>query len=159
MRMSDKPSVSVQTSMSGDVQRIYDLVSDLDVMASFNTEFQGGEWVSGRPRAVGAAFVGRQKMGDREWESTSTVVQADEGSCFAWAVGEVEAPVATWTFTLVSSGSGADVEYSFVHGPAESGLTEAIAAAPDRESEIIEGRLAVLQENMIRTLEGIRRRL
>jgi len=159
MRMSDEPSVSVQTSVSGDAKRIYELVSDLDVMASFSTEFQGGEWVSGRPGTVGSSFVGRQKVGDREWETTSTVVQATVGSCFSWVVGDVDAPVASWTIDLSPSGSGTEMTYSFVHGPAESGLTAAIGAAPDKESEIIEARLATLQENMVRTLEGIRRRL
>lgn len=157
--MSDSPSVSVETSIAGGADRIYALVSDLDVMGSFNTEFQGGEWIGGRPATVGASFRGRQKLGEREWETTSTVVTAEPGSCFAWKVGSVGEPVATWTLRLSPTSSGTDVSYSFVHGPAESGLTAAVAASPDRETEIIEGRLAHLQENMIRTLEGIRRRL
>ena len=49
MRMSDEPSIAVETVIKADANRIYEVMSDLDAMASFGTEFQGGEWVTGRP--------------------------------------------------------------------------------------------------------------
>ncbi len=158
MRMSDEPSVAVETLIKADGARIYELVSDLEVMASFGTEFQGGEWSSGRPGAVGSTFLGRQRMGDLEWETTSTVIAADPGKRFAWKVGDPDNHTAIWDLGLRSVPKGTEVTYSFVHGPGPSGLRTRIDANPDRESAAIESRLAMLQENMVKTLEGIRRR-
>ncbi len=157
--MSDSPSVSVQTRIRADAERIYAVASDLDAMASYGTEFQEGRWSSGRPGSVGSTFVGRQKLGDREWETTSTVTVAEPGRSFAWQVGDPDNPTATWTLTLTPVPKATEVEYGFVHGPGNSGLRARVEEDPDQESAIIEARLLALQENMVKTLEGIRRRL
>lgn len=158
MRMSDEPSVTVETTIKVDAERVYELISDLDAMASFGTEFQSGKWVSGRPGSVGSSFVGRQRLGEREWETTSTVLTAKPGREFSWVVGDPENATATWTVLLRTVPAGTEVRYSFVHGPGPSGLTEAIDKHPEDEAKYIEARLSGLQENMIKTLEGIRRR-
>ena len=160
MRMSDEPSVSVETVIAADPADIYDVVSDLDAMASFGTEFQGGDWVSGRPGAVGSRFRGRQQMGERAWETTSVVSVADRGRAFAWEVrnGDDEL-VATWTFTLRSVPGGTEVSYGVVVGPGRSGLTARIAEQPEAEATIIDRRLGMFQENMVKVLEGVRRRV
>lgn len=158
MKMSDTPAVSVQTVIAAEPDRVYQIASDLDAMASFGTEFQGGEWANGRPGTVGATFTGRQRLGDAEWETTSTVLKADPGRCFEWAVGDVDNPTAIWTLEISSAASGTEVNYSFVHGPGPSGLRDRIEKYPESEAKLIEGRLEMLQENMVKTLEGIRRR-
>lgn len=158
MQMSDQPSVSVETVIKADGERIYDLVSDLEVMASFGTEFVGGEWSTGRPGTKGATFLGRQRFGDLEWETTSTVVAADRGRRFTWRVGDPENFTAEWDVVMRSVPKGTEVAYSFMHGPGPSGLRSRIEADPERESAIIESRLSILQENMVKTLEGLRRR-
>lgn len=158
MKMSDSPAVSVETVIQAEADRVYEIASDLDAMASFGTEFQSGEWATGKPGSVGSTFRGRQRLGDREWETVSTVKTAKPGREFAWVVGNIEDPTATWTMQLRSVPGGTEVSYGFVHGPGPSGLREVIAAHPDDESKFIENRLAGLQENMVKTLEGIRRR-
>lgn len=158
MRLSDQPSVAVETTIKVDPQRVYELVSDLDAMASFGTEFQSGRWNSGRPGSVGSTFLGTQRLGDAEWETTSTVVKADVGKAFEWVVGDPENPTATWKVTMRSVPDGTEVTYSFVHGPGPSGLRDRIEAQPHDEAKFIEARLLTLQQNMIKTLEGIRRR-
>ena len=158
MKMSDTPSVMVETVIKVDPARVYELVSDLDAMASFGTEFQTGEWSSGRPGTVGSTFLGRQRLGDAEWETTSTITKADPGRTFEWVVGDVDNVTATWTVTMRSVPDGTEVRYAFVHGPGPSGLRERIERHPDDEAKFIEGRLEMLQQNMIKTLEGIRRR-
>ena len=158
MKLSDEPSVAVETTIKVEPQRVYELVSDLDAMGSFGTEFQGGEWVSGRPGTVGSKFVGRQRLGDREWETTSTIMSAEPGREFSWTVGDLDDSTATWTVNLRSVPDGCEVRYSFVHGPGPSGLRSRIEAQPHDEGKFIDARLSTLQQNMIKTLEGIRRR-
>jgi len=158
MRLIDQPSVAVETTIKVDPQRVYELVSDLDAMASFGTEFQSGRWVSGRPGTVGSTFIGLQRLGDSEWESTSTVTTANPGKTFAWVVGDVENPTATWTVALRTVPDGTEVVYSFVHGPGPSGLRSRVEAQPHDEDKFIDARLLGLQQNMVKTLEGIRRR-
>ncbi len=158
MKMSDTPSVAVETVIKAAPERVYELVSDLDAMASFGTEFQAGEWAGGRPGTVGSSFRGRQRLGDSEWETLSTVTVASPGKEFAWVVGDVDNPTATWTVNMRSVPDGTEVRYGFVHGPGPSGLRDRIEKHPEDESKFIEGRLEMLQQNMIKTLEGIRRR-
>lgn len=158
MRMSDQPSVAIETTIKADAARVYELVSDLEVMSSFGTEFTRGEWRSGRPGTVGATFLGHQRLGDLEWETTSTITAADPSKRFAWRVGDQDDFTADWQINLRSVPKGTALAYSFVHGPGPSGLRIRIDAAPEREEAIIDARLATLQENMVKTIEGIRRR-
>ncbi len=158
MQMSDRPSVSVETVIKATPERVYEVASDLEAMASFGTEFQRGEWSSGKPGSVGATFTGQQRLGDSEWETTSTVITATPGKEFSWVVGDVDDVTATWTMHMRSVPDGTEVSYSFVHGPGPSGLRDRIETYPESEAKLIEGRLAMLQENMVKTLEGIRRR-
>ncbi|MFT7474002.1 MAG: hypothetical protein ACI81L_000918 [Verrucomicrobiales bacterium] len=156
--MSDEPSVAVETTIKVDAERVYELMADLDAMASYGTEFQSGEWASGRPGTVGATFRGRNRIGEREWETVSTIVTAKPGRELAWMVGDVENSTATWTVTLRSVPDGTEVHFGFVHGPGPSGLRDRIEAQPDDEERYIDSRLEMIQQNMIKTLEGIRRR-
>ena len=159
MRMIDSPTVAVETVIEADPEPIEAIVRDLEAMGSLGTEFQGGEWVTGRPGELGSTFVGRQRMGDREWQSTSTVVVSEPGRAFGWAVGDPDDPAARWTFTLRPVADGTEVRYEVVIGPGESGLTAAIATRPEAEETIIDRRLRLFQDNMVKTLEGIRSRV
>ena len=109
--MSDTPSVMVETTIKAEPGRVYELVSDLDAMSSFGTEFIAGEWSSGRPGTKGSTFLGRQRLGDSEWETTSTVTVADPGRTFEWDVGDVDNETARWTVNLRSVPDGTEVKY------------------------------------------------
>lgn len=159
MLMSDQPSVAIETVIKADAERIYDVLSDLEAMASFGTEFQSGEWASGRPGQVGSQFLGRNKLYEMEWETTSTVTAAKPGKEFTWQVGDPTNHTAEWSVTMRGVPNGTEVSYRFTHGPGPSGLTSRIDEAPEKEAEYIDNRLAMIQENMVKTLEGVRRRL
>ena len=58
-------------------------------MGHWSPEYQGGEWIDGATGAtVGARFKGQNKRKEREWESVSTVTEAEPERAFAWAVGD-----------------------------------------------------------------------
>lgn len=157
MRLSDQPSVTVETVMHAAPDEVFAVLSNLEALAGFGTEFQSCRWVGGRPGTLGSSFVGTQRMGDREWESTATITTIEPNRSFGWTVGSADDPVATWTFNQRSVPDGTEVHYTVVVGTAPSGLSDAIERHPDSEDKIIEKRLMIFQENMVKTLEGIRR--
>jgi hypothetical protein len=125
------------------------------------TEFQRGEWVSGRPAALGSKFIGYNRRNENEWSSTSKVVAAEPGRAFGWdvLVGDTDEALASWKFTLRRVPGGTEVVYTATMGPGPSGLTAVIEKRPEDEGDIIDARLKTHQENMVKTLEGIRRRV
>lgn len=157
MRMSDRPTVEVNMYIEASPARVWELVTNLDLMGQWSPEYEGGEWVDGATGpAVGCRFKGRNKRGDREWESVSTVVEAEPGRSLAWAVGDPDNAAATWRFDLTTDGSGTRVRQHVEMGPGPSGLTARIAELPDREEDIVAARSAEHRRNMQATLEGLK---
>jgi uncharacterized protein YndB with AHSA1/START domain len=89
MRMSDRPTVEVEMFIEAPPARVWELMTDIVLMGQWSPEYQGGEWLDGATGpTVGARFKGRNKRQDREWESVSTVIEAEPGRAVAWAVGD-----------------------------------------------------------------------
>jgi uncharacterized protein YndB with AHSA1/START domain len=152
---ADGPVVEVSVSIDAPVKAVWDLVIDINLPARFQDEFQEAEWLDDGPR-LGARFVGRNRMGDQTWETTSTIVAFQPGALFRWAVEDVDNPVATWTFELIHEGDGTRLIFHRVVGPGRSGLTWAIKQDPDHEEEIIARRDAQHRTHMQAVLEGIK---
>jgi len=161
MRMADQPTVTVETVIDAAPEAVYDVVGNLEAMGSMGTEFQRGEWVSGRPGALGSKFVGYNRRNENEWSSTSKIVAADPGRSFAWdvLVDDTDETLASWRFSMRRVPEGTEVVYTATMGPGPSGLTAIIEKRPEAEEDIIDARLKMHQENMVKTLEGIRRRV
>jgi hypothetical protein len=71
-RYADKPNVEVQTWIDASPERVWELVSDIELMPTMSQELQSIEWLDGATEpAVGARFVGHSKheaLG--EWSTT-----------------------------------------------------------------------------------------
>lgn len=157
MRMQDRPTVAVELVVVASAARVWALVTDLVLMGQWSPEYQGGEWLDGATGpVVGARFQGRNQRRERQWESTSTVIEAEPGRSFAWAVGDPTHAAATWRFDLTPEGHGTRVRQHVELGPGPSGLTARIAELPDREEDIIAARTAEHRRNMQVTLEGLK---
>ena len=154
-RFADGPVVEVSVSINALPGVVWDLVTDINIAARFQDEFQEAEWIDEGPR-LGARFVGRNRMGEQAWETTSTIVAFEPGSVFRWAVNDVDDPVATWTFRLEPEIAGTRLIYHRIVGPGRSGLTWAIKQDPDHEEEIIARRDAQHRKHMQAVLEGIK---
>lgn len=154
-RFADGPVVEVSVSISAPLDVVWDLVSDINLPARFQSEFIEAKWIDDGP-AKDARFVGRNHKGDREWESTSWLVVYEPSTAFGWAVTDKDNPGASWTYFLEESDSGTTLRYHRLVGPGPSGLTSAIAKYPDREEQIIAARDEEHRTHMQAVVEGIK---
>ncbi len=156
MRYADMPTAEVEVLVHAPVERIWSLVTDVDLPARFSNEFQGAQWLDAGP-GVGARFQGRNRHAAiGTWETTCVVTQCEVDRVFEWAVGDADNSAARWRFELESSGDGVLLRQWCQIGPGPSGLTPAILAMPDKEERIITRRLAEHRANMQVTVEGIK---
>jgi uncharacterized protein YndB with AHSA1/START domain len=146
--------VEVETSVVAPVDRLWALVTDVDLPARFSREFQAGEWLD--DPGEGARFRGHNKIGDVEWSTTCTVVDFRPGRAFTWAVESVDEPVAVWGYTLDDRGDRVLLRMHATMGPAPSPPRAAAAADPEHAEEIIARRLRHWTKNMTATVEGIK---
>jgi hypothetical protein len=156
MKYAEGPTSEVDVIVAAPIERVWELVIDINLPARFSAEFQGAEWVDEGP-ALGARFVGRnyhQALG--QWKTTSWVNRYDPPREFGWVVSDPDNPSATWWFVLDAEPDGVRLRQGARMGPAPSGLSIAIQAMPDKEERIVARRLEEFEKNMRATLEGIK---
>ena len=156
MRYEDGPTAQVEVVIAAPVERVWDLVTDIDLPARFSSEFLGARWLD-EERGVGARFVGRsQHKAMGEWETVSYVSRCDAMRAFEWRVTDPDNPSSTWWFELEPRDDNVVLRYGGRMGPAPSGLSIAINAMPDKEERIIARRLEEFEANMRATVEGVK---
>lgn len=156
MRYEEGPTAGADVLVRAPLERVWALVTDINVPARFSDELRGADWVDEGPR-MGARFVGRswhKAMGD--WETTCIVNRFEPMRAFGWCVTDVDNPSSSWWFELEPEADGVRLRQGMRMGPAPSGLNIAITATPDKEERIIARRLEEHEANMRATLEGIR---
>jgi hypothetical protein len=156
MRYDEGPTAEAELVVNAPLERVWTLVTDINLPARFSSEFRGATWQDDGP-AVGARFVGRnwhEAMG--EWETVSIVNRFEPMREFGWCVTDLDEPSSTWWFELEPVSEGIRVRQGARMGPAPSGLSIAISAMPDKEERIVARRLEEFEANMRATLEGIK---
>ncbi|MEU1198251.1 SRPBCC family protein [Streptomyces sp. NPDC005813] len=155
---ADRPTVEVTTRIAATPERVWQLVSDVELMPGMSSELQSVEWLDGvTGPAVGARFVGRSRHDSfGEWATISTVVEAVPGRVFAWAVEDPAHPSAVWRFRLEPKDGGTELTQWMQMGPGRSGLSYAIDAMPEKEQKIVFVRMREFERNMTITLEHIK---
>jgi uncharacterized membrane protein len=157
-RYADKPVVEVRIWIDASPARVWELVSDIELMPAMSRELQSVEWLDGAEGpAAGARFRGRSKheaMG--EWEATSHVVDFEPRQVFGWAVGDPANPSALWRFRLEPKDGGTELSEWVQMGPARSGLSFAIDQMPDKEQKIVFVRMREFERNITVTLGQIK---
>lgn len=158
-RYADKPTVQVRTWINAPPQRVWELVSDVELMPRMSAELQSVEWLDGATAPmIGARFVGRSKhdaLG--EWSTTSEVIECESGRLFSWAVGDPADPTAIWRFRLEPKDGGTELSQWMQLGPGRSGLSFAIDGMPEKEQKIVFVRMREFEQNMTVTVEHIKR--
>ena len=158
-RYADTPTVPVQTWIDAPPERVWAIVTDIELMPSMSTELQSVQWQDGvSGAALGNTFVGRnQNPALGEWETTSFVVECDEPRVFAWAVSDSEQPSALWRFTLQPADGGTRLQQWAQLGPGPSGLSIAIERMPEKEQRIVHVRLRGWETALQGTLAAIKK--
>jgi uncharacterized protein YndB with AHSA1/START domain len=158
-RYADTPTVEVRTWIDASPQRVWQVVSNVELMPTLSTELQSVEWLDGSTGpAVGARFVGHNKhdaLG--EWSTTSHVIECEPERVFAWAVDDPTNPTAIWRFRLEPKDGGTELSQWMQMGPGRSGLSLAIDRMPEKEQKIVFVRMREFEKNMQFTLEQIKR--
>ena len=157
-RYADKPAVEMRVWISAPPARVWELVSDIELMPALSSELQSVEWLDGaNGPAPGARFTGRSKheaLG--EWETTSQVVEFEPERLFGWAVGDPADPAALWRFRMEPNDGGTELSEWVQMGPGRSGLSFAIDRMPDKEQKIVFVRMREFERNITVTLEQIK---
>ncbi|MEV4729777.1 SRPBCC family protein [Saccharopolyspora sp. NPDC049426] len=157
-RYADKPTVQVETWINASPDRVWGLVSDIELMPELSPELQSVEWQDGATGpALGTRFIGRSEhdaLG--QWQTTSHIVDFDPPRSFGWAVEDPDNPTAIWRFTVLPEGDGTLLRQWMQMGPAPSGLSLAIERMPDKEQKIVFVRLREFETNMTGTLAAIK---
>lgn len=158
MRYADGPTAEETVWVDAAPERVWDLVTDIELPRRFSDELQGAAWQPGTPGpALGARFVGRNHhpaLG--EWETESVIVACEPCSRFGWEVQGPDGVAASWHFELAAERGGTTLRQRARMGPGSSGLTVAIEARPEKEERIVARRLEEWRRNMRSTIEGIK---
>ena len=159
LRYADGPSTEASIDIDAPPDRVWALVTDVQLPARFSSEFQGAELLGGATApALGVRFVGRNHHpAAGSWETTSTITVFDPLRVFGYDVeGADGRPSASWRFTLEPKEQGTRLTQWMRMGPGRSGINPAIEAMPDKEDRILRRRLAEHRANMEATLAGIK---
>ncbi|MER5525262.1 SRPBCC family protein [Streptomyces sp. NPDC002677] len=159
-RYADKPTVEVRTWIDAPPEKVWALVSDVELMPDMSEELRSVAWLDGAAGpAVGARFVGRSEHeAFGTWETTSHVIECEPSSVLAWAVQDPAEPSAVWRFRLRSDKGGTELSQWMQLGPGRSGLSLAIDRMPDREQKIVFVRLREFERGITATLAQIKQR-
>lgn len=160
MKYADGPVAEGSVHVAAPPERVWELVSDIHLVASLSGEVQSVEWLEGAgPAALGRAFRGHNTHpAVGEWTTTSRIVRCDAPREFGWDVEDPEHPTASWRFELTPDGDGTTLRQWARMGPGRSNLSRAIDAMPDKEERIVAGRLREWQAGIDANLAAIKER-
>ncbi|WP_405057301.1 SRPBCC family protein [Kribbella sp. NBC_01505] len=108
------PDLTETITVSAPAAALYALVSDLPRMGEWSPECTGVTWNSGTPGpAVGARFVGRNRVGSARWLTQGQVVEADPGRRFTFKIYFGPLQVALWSYEFTPTAEGCEVAESW----------------------------------------------
>ena len=156
LNFEDGPGAIAETDIDAAPSVVWGVVTDINLPGRFSSEFLGADWASD-DRGVGAVFTGRnQHPAVGEWSVPCFVDARDEPRTFGWRTSDPDNPGARWRFDLEAQGRATRLRFSYRIGPGPSGTSMAIANHPGKESRVLRRRLNEVQENMQRTVSGIK---
>lgn len=138
--------------IEADPMTVYAAVSDVTRTGEWSPICRECWWDEGDGPRVGAWFTGRNVTPDREWETRSQVVVADEGLAFGWSVGP---GYVLWTYRMRGSDGGTELTEFWEFLPA--GQAYFAERYGDDAAAQIAAREAAAREGIPVTLAAIKR--
>ena len=102
-------TVEVRRTTVGDPHKLYELIADVTRMGQWSPESAGAEWLTGEPGTVGSTFRGDNRRPWMKWSTLCTVIAAEPGRRFAFAVKARGRPVSTWEYEITPRAGGCQV--------------------------------------------------
>ena len=157
-RFQAGPGAVVEVDIDASPREVWPFVADIEFGVDHSRELTGARWADPDTEpAVGSEFIGantHKAIG--EWEISCYVTDLEPRRTFGWATSDPDRPGARWRFDLTPIAGATRLRYSVVLGPGASGLTMAIDADPDREADLIRGRIEQHRRNMRRVVDAIK---
>ena len=95
---------SASIDIAADPKAVWQLVADITRMGEWSPECIHAEWQDGATApAVGAHFIGSNKIGDFEWSVPCIVTECEPGSVFAFEVPRGAEVRTTWRFEFAAN--------------------------------------------------------
>lgn len=112
MTVPSPANASARIEIDAAPDAVYQLITDLGVLAEVAEEATAMRWVRGSAAAEGAKFKGSNRNGWRRWSTTCTVTEAEPGRAFAFDVDSGPLPIAHWRYELTPTATGTAVTES-----------------------------------------------
>lgn len=152
MKFADGPIAEATVLIDAPPERVWELVSDIHLVASLSTEVSSVEWIE-----PGVRFHGHNRHpAAGEWTTTNHVIECTAPSVFGWAVSDPANPTATWRFELTAMDGGTRLRQWARMGPGPSNLTPMIERMPEKEERIIGHRLREWQAGIDANLAAVK---
>jgi hypothetical protein len=164
----DETKIQVTLDIHATSEKIWNVISDINMPAKFSDEFLGAQWLDGLDGPVlHARFTGKNaKPPMGEWETLSVVTALEQGTTFEWSVFDAvgtfsdipvdkQQPIAIWRFDIQQRDEGCLLFYTATLGLGDSGLSRVLRLKPENRPEILARRMQAWRTNMEATLAGI----
>lgn len=136
---------TASVNINADAQTVWNRITDLGKIGHLSPECVRAEWMDGVTEAVtGAKIHGFNKAGDYEWDTVSTVISAQPGVDFSFAVVPDGSPATIWRYLITESDEGCEVTETF-------DCPAAMNFGPDR--------VGIMQANIESTLSSLKAEL
>jgi hypothetical protein len=109
MTERDSASAAAEVAINAAPDTVYQLITDLNTLASLAEENEAMSWHKGEKASPGAVFRGTNRNGSHKWTTTCTVTDAEPGRAFAFDVKYMALPIAHWRYDIVPDGAGCRV--------------------------------------------------
>lgn len=143
--------VTVQHSFDAPVERTWQVVSDLPLMAGFSPEVQELSWDDD----ARTSFTATNERGGRRWTITGFVTERHAPLLLRWTVSDPARPSSTWSNQLSPhSGARTLVVHTFAHGPGNSLVRQMVQQDLSAKASVLDWRRRMLEADMSASLRA-----
>lgn len=129
--------VCVSREIAASPEQVWAMVSDVTRMGEWSPENDGGKWLRGATGPQpGAVFQGTNSHGNKRWNTSCKVVDADPGRVFTFRVTVAGLKIAEWRYDFEPTATGCRVTETWIdqRGRLAKALGKPVSGVADRAS-------------------------